>query len=72
MSYLEWGDARNRDVLVCVHGLTRSGRDFDELARALCAQWRVICPDIAGAATPSGLPTRCSIPGRNTSPTWSR
>ena len=48
MAYREWGDPRNRDVLVCVHGLTRSGRDFDELARALCAQWRVICPDVAG------------------------
>jgi pimeloyl-ACP methyl ester carboxylesterase len=48
MAYREWGDPRNRDVLVCVHGLTRSGRDFDELARALCPQWRVICPDVAG------------------------
>jgi pimeloyl-ACP methyl ester carboxylesterase len=48
VAYREWGDPRNRDVLVCVHGLTRSGRDFDELARTLCAQWRVICPDIAG------------------------
>jgi pimeloyl-ACP methyl ester carboxylesterase len=48
VAYREWGDPRNRDVLVCVHGLTRSGRDFDELARALCTQWRVICPDIAG------------------------
>jgi pimeloyl-ACP methyl ester carboxylesterase len=48
IAYREWGDPRNRDVLVCVHGLTRSGRDFDELARALSAQWRVICPDVAG------------------------
>ena len=48
MSYLEWGDPRNRDVLVCVHGLTRSGRDFDDLARALCGQFRVVCPDVAG------------------------
>jgi pimeloyl-ACP methyl ester carboxylesterase len=48
IAYREWGDPRNRDVLVCAHGLTRSGRDFDELARALCAQWRVVCPDIAG------------------------
>ena len=32
MAYREWGDPRNRDVLVCVHGLTRSSRDFDELA----------------------------------------
>ena len=48
VSYLEWGDPRNRDVLVCVHGLTRTGRDFDELARALCGRWRIVCPDIAG------------------------
>src|SRR5437870_13918485 len=48
MSYLEWGDPRNRDVLVCVHGLTRSARDFDDLARALCGQLRIVCPDVAG------------------------
>ena len=48
IAYREWGDPRNREVLVCVHGLTRSSRDFDELARALCAQYRVVCPDVAG------------------------
>ena len=48
MAYREWGDPRNREVLVCVHGLTRSSRDFDELARTLCSQFRVVCPDVAG------------------------
>jgi pimeloyl-ACP methyl ester carboxylesterase len=48
MAYREWGDPRNRDVLICVHGLTRSSRDFDELARALCGQFRTVCPDVAG------------------------
>lgn len=48
MAYVEWGDPRNRDVLVCVHGLARSSRDFDELARALCGHFRVACPDLAG------------------------
>jgi pimeloyl-ACP methyl ester carboxylesterase len=48
VSYLEWGDPRNRDVVVCVHGLTRNGRDFDDLARALASRWRVICPDVVG------------------------
>ncbi|HUQ74949.1 MAG TPA: alpha/beta hydrolase [Burkholderiales bacterium] len=48
IAYLEWGDPRNRDVLICVHGLTRSSRDFDELARSLCGQFRVVCPDLAG------------------------
>jgi pimeloyl-ACP methyl ester carboxylesterase len=48
IAYLEWGDPRNRDVLVCVHGLARSARDFDELARSLCGHFRVACPDLAG------------------------
>jgi len=48
MSYLEWGDARNRDVVICVHGLTRNARDFDDLARALSVRFRVVCPDVAG------------------------
>jgi pimeloyl-ACP methyl ester carboxylesterase len=48
MAYWEWGDAANPDVIVCVHGLTRQGRDFDTLARALAPRWRVVCPDVAG------------------------
>jgi pimeloyl-ACP methyl ester carboxylesterase len=56
MSYLEWGDPRNRDVLVCVHGLTRSSRDFDALATALAEQFRVVCPDLAGRGESERLP----------------
>jgi pimeloyl-ACP methyl ester carboxylesterase len=48
LAYREWGDQRNRDVLVCVHGLTRTSRDFDELARTLSSQFRIVCPDVAG------------------------
>ena len=48
MQYYEWGDPDNPRVLICVHGLTRNGRDFDVLARALEDDFRVICPDIAG------------------------
>jgi pimeloyl-ACP methyl ester carboxylesterase len=48
MAYTEWGDAANPRVLVCVHGLTRVGRDFDDLARALAGQYRVVCPDLVG------------------------
>ena len=46
--FTEWGDAANPRVLVCVHGLTRSGRDFDYLAGRLADAYRVVCPDIAG------------------------
>ncbi len=48
LAYWEWGDPANPRVLVCVHGLSRQGRDFDTLARALAADYRVVCPDIAG------------------------
>lgn len=48
MAYTEWGDPANPRVAVCVHGLTRQGRDFDALAAALAGRWRVICPDVVG------------------------
>jgi pimeloyl-ACP methyl ester carboxylesterase len=46
--YREWGDAANPRVVVCVHGLTRNGRDFDVLAQALAPDFRVLCPDVVG------------------------
>ena len=52
MAYWEWGNPQSTQVVVCVHGLSRQGRDFDVLAQALCAQsgntLRVVCPDVAG------------------------
>ena len=48
VAYTEWGDPANPRVLVCVHGLTRSGRDFDRVAAALSDAYRVVCPDVAG------------------------
>jgi len=48
MRYTEWGDPANERVLICVHGLSRTGRDFDRLARALSEAFRVVCPDVAG------------------------
>jgi pimeloyl-ACP methyl ester carboxylesterase len=49
MAYWEWAGPRaDAPVLVCVHGLSRQGRDFDALARAMSDRYRVICPDVAG------------------------
>jgi pimeloyl-ACP methyl ester carboxylesterase len=48
MAYTEWGARDNPRVLVCVHGLSRNGRDFDTLARALASDYRIVCPDIVG------------------------
>lgn len=48
MRYVEWGDAKNPRVLVCVHGLTRNARDFDYVARSLADAYRVVAVDIVG------------------------
>jgi pimeloyl-ACP methyl ester carboxylesterase len=49
MTYTEWGLAEAERTVVCVHGMTRNGRDFDALAAALAeAGWRVVCPDVVG------------------------
>jgi pimeloyl-ACP methyl ester carboxylesterase len=52
MAYWQWGHADAGHVVLCVHGLSRQGRDFDVLAQALCARGgaklRVVCPDVVG------------------------
>ncbi|MBL0930317.1 MAG: alpha/beta hydrolase [Alphaproteobacteria bacterium] len=50
LAWTEWGPERAPDrTVICVHGLTRNGRDFDALARALAHDgWRVVCPDMPG------------------------
>jgi pimeloyl-ACP methyl ester carboxylesterase len=48
MRYVEWGDAKNPRVLVCVHGLTRNARDFDYVAKNLADAYRVVSVDIVG------------------------
>ncbi|MCA3322691.1 MAG: alpha/beta fold hydrolase [Roseomonas sp.] len=56
LRWLEWGPVTGAPV-VCVHGLTRSGRDFDSLARALAASGRrVFCPDLPGRGASDWLP----------------
>ncbi len=52
MAYWQWGNPQAAHVVLCVHGLSRQGRDFDVLARAIVARAagnvRVICPDVVG------------------------
>ncbi|MGH6719138.1 MAG: alpha/beta fold hydrolase [Alphaproteobacteria bacterium] len=49
LAYTDWGAADAARTVVCVHGLTRNGRDFDALAAALGSQdVRVLCPDMPG------------------------
>ena len=52
MAYWAWGAPDAARTVVCVHGLSRQGRDFDVLAQALVARspapLRVLCPDVVG------------------------
>lgn len=48
MAYKEWGEEDNPNVLVCVHGVTRVSDDFNNLAKSLCKDYRVVCPDVVG------------------------
>ena len=66
MAYTEWGDPGNDRVLLCVHGLTRTGRDFDDLARRLAGDFRVVCPDVVGRGRSDWL----SVPAFYTVPQY--
>jgi hypothetical protein len=52
MAYWQWGEPHAAHVIVCVHGLSRQGRDFDTLAQGLLARsqepLRIVCPDVVG------------------------
>ncbi len=69
MAYWQWGDAAAAHVVVCAHGLSRQGRDFDVLARCLVERshtpLRVACPDVVGRGRSDWLkdPMGYQIPG---------
>ena len=49
MAYYDWqASVQAKKTLVCVHGLTRNGRDFDMFAQEAVKDYRLLCPDIAG------------------------
>lgn len=50
LAYWDWPceQAEASGVVLCVHGLSRQGRDFDTLARTLCERSRVVAVDVAG------------------------
>lgn len=49
MHYTRWGaEGRAAPPVLCAHGLTRTGRDFDDLAQDLADQRALWCPDVLG------------------------
>ena len=69
MAFWQWGDAQAGHVVVCVHGLSRQGRDFDVLAQGLSSRsaqpLRIVCPDVAGRGRSDWLadPVGYQVPG---------
>ncbi len=66
VAYVDWrrdslagaNETENRPkTVVCVHGLTRNSRDFDQLAATLVSTQfeRVVCPDIVGRGSSDWL-----------------
>ncbi len=64
MAYTAWGDGEAASNVICVHGLTRNGRDFDRLAAVLAETRRVVCPDVVGRGKSDWLrdPEQYQIP----------
>src|SRR6185295_13008424 len=57
MAYTEWGPRESEQTVLCVHGLTRNGRDFDFLAQYLAERgMRVVAPDLPGRGRSERLP----------------
>jgi len=55
IAYWWWGSQKAKRIVICVHGLTRQGRDFDVLARTLLNEYQkvgesvmIVCPDVVG------------------------
>ena len=42
------GPRADAPVVLCLHGLMRNSRDFDDLAQRLAARYRVVVPDVRG------------------------
>ena len=64
LAFTDWGSPAAERTVVCVHGLTRNGRDFDILAQRLSRKARVLCFDIAGRGGSGWLaePARYAVP----------
>jgi pimeloyl-ACP methyl ester carboxylesterase len=64
IAFADWPGPDDVPPLLCIPGFTRTGRDFEELAKALAGRRRVICPDLVGRgqsgrlADPSGYTMR--------------
>ena len=48
ISYVEFGDPKNKNIIICAHGLTKNAHDFDKVAKELSKNYRVISINYPG------------------------
>lgn len=48
LHYRDYSGRADRPPVLCLPGLTRNARDFEELAERLAGNWRVICVELRG------------------------
>ncbi|MEY4473436.1 MAG: hypothetical protein RL671_1740 [Pseudomonadota bacterium] len=48
LHYRDYPGRKDRPPVLCLPGLTRNARDFEELAKRLAGEWRVICVELRG------------------------
>ncbi len=48
LHYRDYAGRADRPPVLCLPGLTRNARDFEELAERLAGEWRVICVELRG------------------------
>lgn len=48
LHYRDYPGPEGRPPVLCLPGLTRNARDFEDLAAHLSPRWRMLCPDMRG------------------------
>jgi pimeloyl-ACP methyl ester carboxylesterase len=66
LHYRDYSGPDDRPPVLCLHGLTRNSRDFENLAERLSGDWRVIAVDFRGR----GLSDHDPVPSRYMPPTY--
>lgn len=48
LHFRDYAGPADRPAVLCLHGLTRNARDWENVAERLAGEWRVIVPDLRG------------------------
>lgn len=66
LHYRDYAGSAGRPPILCLHGLTRNSRDFEDVAERFAGQWRVLALDFRGR----GLSDPDPLSDRYTPPTY--